>query len=76
MEFQKQKLLVALVVTSTLVVGCEVDSNLAGLSDREMRAKIQECKSAKSPAPAMIFACENYQRECEKRTEKAGYFVC
>lgn len=75
MEFQKLKWIV-MCIFSILLLGCEVDSNLAGLSDREMRSKIQECRTANSPAPAMIFACENYQRECEKRTEKAGHFVC
>lgn len=58
------------------VSSCDTASKLDGVSDREMRQKIQECKTANSPAPAMIFACENYQRECKKRTDKAGYFVC
>ncbi len=57
-------------------IGCDVDSKLSNVSDRDMRMKIQECKTANSPAPAMIFACENYQRECKKRNDKAGYFVC
>jgi len=55
---------------------CETDSKLSNVSDRDMRSKIRECKNANSPAPAMIFACENYARECKKRSDKAGYFVC
>ncbi|HSG62832.1 MAG TPA: hypothetical protein VLA24_15515 [Pseudomonadales bacterium] len=63
-------------LSSMLIIGCDTKSELSELSDREMRAKVKECKTMKSPAPAMIFACENYQRECEKRADKAGHFVC
>lgn len=78
MVLQKQKKrLAALVITSgIMLIGCDTNSELSNLTDREMRAKVKECKTMKSPAPAMIFACENYQRECEKRADKAGHFVC
>jgi hypothetical protein len=66
--------LAALVAAS--LWGCESKSELSDVSDRDMRAKMKECKTMKSPAPAMIFACENYQRECEKRADNAGHFVC
>lgn len=73
----QRRLLTAIVFTSgILMVGCDTNSELSNVSDREMRAKVKECKTMKSPAPAMIFACENYQRECEKRADKAGHFVC
>lgn len=76
MRFKKpvHALLAGLAVIS--LWGCDTNSELADVNDRDMRAKMKECKTMKSPAPAMIFACENYQRECEKRADKAGHFVC
>ncbi len=70
------KLISAVALCCIFLAGCDTNSELSKLSDREMRAKVKECKTMKSPAPAMIFACENYQRECEKRADKAGHFVC
>jgi uncharacterized lipoprotein YajG len=67
---------ILLLVISLMFAGCDTNSELQKLSDRDMRAKVKECKTMKSPAPAMVFACENYQRECDRRAEKAGHFVC
>ena len=76
MRFKKPLYSVLVAVVAASLWGCDSKSELSDVSDRDMRAKMKECKTMKSPAPAMIFACENYQRECEKRADKAGHFVC
>ena len=76
MRFKKPLYSVLVAVVAASLWGCDSKSELSDVSDRDMRATMKECKTMKSPAPAMIFACENYQRECEKRAEKTGHFVC
>lgn len=52
------------------------ESSLSQYSNSEMREKRAECRTAKEPAPAFIYACDNYARECKKRNKAAGTIVC
>lgn len=54
--------------------GCE--RPIEQISDDELQRKFEECSNMNDPAPAMIFACENYQRECERRNKEKGRFIC
>lgn len=56
-----------------LLAACERD--IHKISDQELIEKRNECMSMNDPAPAMIFACENYKRECKRRRE-LGRFLC
>lgn len=52
---------------------CERD--IHKMSDQELVKKRTECMTMKDPAPAMIYACDNYKRECKRRRE-LGRFLC
>jgi hypothetical protein len=56
-----------------LLAGCERE--IESMPDNELAAKYSECLTMNDPAPAMIFACKNYKRECERRRKK-GRYVC
>lgn len=77
MKVQKlQGILAGLVVSTALLAGCEGGGNLKGLSDDELVEKVSECVDMNEPGPAMVLACENYQRECKRRREETGIYVC
>lgn len=64
-----------LLLASTLVmVGCE--DKWSKMPDDELAAKRAECLNMNEPAPAMIQVCENYKRECDRRREDEGRYVC
>lgn len=60
-------------VSILLLTACERD--IHKVSDQDLIEKRNECMSMNDPAPAMIFACENYKKECKRRRE-LGRFLC
>ncbi len=54
--------------------GCE--RKIEQVTDDDLRAKYAECFDMNEPAAAMILACENYKRECDRRSKKIGRFIC
>ncbi|TQV82604.1 hypothetical protein FKG94_07685 [Exilibacterium tricleocarpae] len=63
-------LLAALAVT-----GCS-DSELRQMSDNELAGKYADCLDNRPTAPGKATACENMRRECERRREELGSFLC
>lgn len=63
-----------LLVSVVTLVGCSRE--IEKVSDEELRAKWSECVDMNDPAPAMLFACENYKKECERRGKETGRYVC
>lgn len=57
-----------------LIMACG-DSKMAKLSDTELNEKIERCRANTSPSPGFAVACDNYQRECDRR-RKEGKMVC
>lgn len=64
-----------LVLFVSLVAGCG-NSKFEKMPDMELAAKNTECLTMNEPAPAMIFACENYAKECKRRREEEKRYVC
>ena len=54
--------------------GC--DRAIEKISDQELQGKYAECQSTENPSAAMGFACENYKRECKRRREETGRYIC
>ena len=54
--------------------GC--DRAIEKVSDQELQGKYAECQSAENPSAAMGFACENYKKECKRRREETGRYIC
>jgi len=56
--------------------GCDQRSPLAHLSDYELSEKHDRCLEKRPTAPGAHIACENYKKECEKRRNELGSYVC
>ena len=46
------------------------------MSDNELAAKYADCLDNAPTAPGKATACENMRRECERRREELGSFMC
>jgi len=68
--------LLALLALLQLLVLSACSRPIEEISDDELQRKFGECAAMNDPAPAMIFACENYERECRRRNEKSGRYIC
>lgn len=63
-------------IATLLLSGCDLFSSSASkIPDDELRSKWRECKSYTNPAATTVLACENFQRECDRRKGK-GNLVC
>ena len=62
-----------LIASAIALTACE--SKWEKMPDHELAAKSAECYNMTDPAPAMIQACKNYQRECERRRSE-GIYAC
>ncbi|MEO9653766.1 hypothetical protein [Marinomonas sp.] len=47
----------------------------ADIPDNELRQKWRECKYLSNPSRTKALACDNYERECDRRKGK-GNFAC
>jgi hypothetical protein len=63
----------ALIVAVVFLAACE--SKWDKMPDDELAAKSADCFNMNSPGAAMAKACENYERECQKRRDK-GIYIC
>ena len=56
--------------------GCDMFGGpAADIPDAELRKKWRECKTISNPSRTKVLACENYERECERRKGK-GNIAC
>lgn len=51
-------------------------NDIARISDSDLREKIQECDYAMNMTAARHQICTNYHKECKRRVESEGRFVC
>lgn len=66
---------ISLVSTFTLsLLAC--GNGMSRYSDDELRDKIRDCDYAVNLSTADHQVCENYHRECKRRLESEGRFVC
>jgi hypothetical protein len=67
-------LVTLLLLLSVLLVGCS--KKIESVSDEYLKEKMLDCRTTREPAPALIFACENYEKECERRRKERKRNVC
>ena len=58
------------------LTGCEKSSKLKKLDDYDLAQRYGECLDKKPTAPGKVQACENLRRECERRRQELGSFIC
>lgn len=46
------------------------------ISDQELKKRMGECVMEQNKTPGMAVACGNYAKECRRRGEKTGNFIC
>ena len=66
---------IAILLVVTGLYGCDGGGDAAAFSDDELREKVETCQTAVNPSRTKVLACENYQRECQRRAEN-GFYVC
>lgn len=56
---------------------CGPLTEIAALSESELRAELAECASIANKSNSKTIACQNFVRECEKRVKQDGrYRAC
>lgn len=72
----RKPLLLSTMFTTIILSGCDMFGGpSADIPDAELRQKWRECKSISNPSRTKVLACENYERECERRKSK-GNIAC
>ena len=51
-------------------------NDMSRINDNDLRVKVQECDYAMNMTAAEHQVCSNYHRECKRRLESEGRFVC
>jgi len=46
------------------------------ISDEELVKKVNECHAEPNKTPGMAVSCGNYFKECKRRGEKTGNYIC
>lgn len=64
-----------LLLSALLLLACE-PSRIERMSDYELGERYGNCLDNKPTAPGVATACENLRRECERRKQELGSFVC
>lgn len=59
-----------------LLAGCERETALTRMGDYELAERYGFCLDREPTAPGKAQACENLRRECERRKEELGSYVC
>lgn len=64
-------------ITLALTIsGCDMFGGPAGdIPENELRDKWRECNIITNPSRTKALACDNYQRECDRR-KRNGQLVC
>jgi hypothetical protein len=59
-----------------LIILSACGNDIAKVGDSDLRQKVQECDYAMNMSAAEHQVCANYHRECKRRLESEGRFVC
>jgi hypothetical protein len=64
-------------VMALLLAACDGrGSKIRQLSDHDLAERYGYCLDRKPTAPGKAQACENLRRECERRKEEIGSYIC
>jgi len=58
------------------LTGCGGDSGLKALRDFELAERHANCLDREPTAPGKVQACKNIERECQRRKEELGLYIC
>ncbi len=64
------RVLLMLLSFSLLLAGCEQQSKFSSMSDKELRQQRMQCKSIKKKSPGKAIACENVEKEYQRRLKE------
>ncbi len=59
-----------LAVSLLLLSGCEQNNKFKSMSDKELRQQRMVCKSIKKKSPGKAIACENVEKEYQRRLKE------
>lgn len=68
------KLSPAYIVSAIIVAACGPLTEIAALSDSDLRAELVQCHAIPNPSNSKAIACQNFTRECEKRVKQDGKY--
>ncbi len=57
-----------------LGTACGPLTEIAALSESELRSELTECAAIANPSNSKTIACQNFRRECEKRVKRDGRY--
>ena len=58
------------------IANCGGDSGLRSLRDFELAERHANCLDRQPTAPGSVQACKNIEKECKRRREDLGLYVC
>lgn len=58
------------------LINCGGNSGLRSLSDFELAERQANCLDKEPTAPGSVQACKNIARECQRRREELGLYIC
>ncbi len=61
---------VTILLSLWLLAGCEQQSKFSTMSDKELRQQRMQCKSIKKKSPGKAIACENVEKEYQRRLKE------
>lgn len=65
-----------LILSIVGLAACNNDSTLSNIEDFELAQRYGECLDRQPSAPGKAQACENLRKECERRKEELGSYIC
>ncbi|PCH59558.1 MAG: hypothetical protein COC19_06950 [SAR86 cluster bacterium] len=62
--------LITITSIALILTACSGETAQSVLSENELRTEIAKCNNIRSPSNFKGMACQNFQKECEKRVKK------
>jgi|APSaa5957512493_1039668.scaffolds.fasta_scaffold147591_2 hypothetical protein len=57
-----------------LLSSCGPLTKIGAMSEPELRSELTQCAAIPNPSNSKAIACQNFNRECEKRVNRDGKF--
>ncbi len=71
-----KKLVACTLFLCGVTVACGKESELRSMRDFELAERHAGCLDREPTAPGRVQACKNIKRECDRRKEDLGLYVC
>jgi len=63
-----------IMLPSFALIACGPLTEIAAMSDSELRSELAQCHAIPNPSNSKAIACQNFTRECEKRVRNDGKY--